>query len=118
MAIDYPALAQVAVDLITDNGREIQLLVAATSPAATPWVPGAESPRTLQAVETDPDDADRGDDPGVNALRREYIVASDGGATPLPGQRIQDGSEVLSITAVQQIRPADVVMYWNVRASG
>ena len=26
MAIDYPALAQVAVDLITDNGREIQLL--------------------------------------------------------------------------------------------
>ena len=118
MAIDYPALAQVAVDLITDNGREVQLLIAAASPASTPWVPGAESPRTLQAVEIDPENADRGDDPGVNSRRRDYIVASDGGATPLPGQRIQDGSEVLSITAVREIRPSDVVMYWNVRASG
>ena len=124
MAIDYPALAQVAVDLITDNGREIQLLTSGASPVATPWKPGAEVARTLHAIQVElvgfagtSDTGKRPDAQGVTTIQREYLVAHQTGLLLIPGKRIQDGSIVFAIILARQIKPADVTMYWQIQVS-
>lgn len=125
---DYPELAAIALDLVTEAGREIQFVQLNSTPPnpARPWLteadPRAAPQATLlaKAVPVEPDSQERlgkaqEQDDFAPKTQKLFIVAS---SVSLEGytELIDEGVRY-SITKMQELKPGAVILLHFVYAA-
>lgn len=129
MSIDYVSLANTALRLVTNAGREITFrrYDADLQNTDQPWGPAndlrgdPEEELTLNAVTVHPTDVN---DLGVRIrdadlmkfTRKLFIVApgSDVQSDLSEFQEVVDGSETFKITMIDKLQPGDTILLWYV----
>ena len=119
MAIDYPALADVADELIRDNGRSVRLERAGPPDAATPWEAGANVGIDTVGVQVEFSYAERVGGVVDSQDFRFLVTAADIDGSTFEtiksGDILISGANLYSVIEAQEVRPASVVVYYDLR---
>ena len=114
MAIDYGRLEQLAVRLISENGREVELLRKGDPDPATLWVGGSEASEMVSAIQGSYDALERSRDEIQASDVRFFIADTSSGVAP--GDRIRDGAIVYGVVRAALIRPGPTAIVYDVQA--
>lgn len=120
MAVDYTALANVAEQLIDENGRAITIRTrSGTLPnPAEPWKPAAGGTGTPIATIGFFDNYDN-DERGLTQIQdgdKRLLVKAKGLAASITlDDEIVDGTQIWQIVNVNEITPAAVAIYYELQ---
>lgn len=106
MPFDYTEFLDLADELISEFGRQIQIWEDAE--AALPL-------QTVTAVNVELRNRDLEGSQVQGTLRR-YLIAAKGNQAVEVDQYIRDGLGTFTISAVREIKPGPVLLYWDVVA--